>query len=169
MSTTPHCGKCTYVKTFIHTGSSPDNQNAWLQLSEKQADGSLYEAFAVTGFNKIFSANQPRQMNKRNRRFEDHLAKSHMVPHYQFAKMIQLRMNGKRRPSRDSNMTPPTSLLLASQCCNEWSREIWGTAGSGITSHPCWWRPRWSSKHRFLLFTWCGWLIIIMSVVPLGI
>jgi hypothetical protein len=31
------------------------------------------EAFAAAGFNKIFSGNQPRQMNKRNRRFENHL------------------------------------------------------------------------------------------------
>jgi hypothetical protein len=35
------------------------------------------EAFAATGFNTIFLGDQTRQMNKRNRRFEDHLGLHH--------------------------------------------------------------------------------------------
>jgi hypothetical protein len=35
------------------------------------------EAFAATVFNKIFLGDQQRQMNKRNRRFEDRLSLYH--------------------------------------------------------------------------------------------
>jgi hypothetical protein len=38
--------------------------------------------------------------------------------------MIQQQTNGKRKPSRDRNMTPPTSLLLAGQDYNEWPGEL---------------------------------------------
>jgi hypothetical protein len=58
----------------------------------------LSEAFAATGFNKIFSCNQPRQMYKRNRRFEDHVD-----PHHQVWDMIP----------------EPTG-----QYCNEWRGEL---------------------------------------------
>jgi hypothetical protein len=86
------------------------------------------------------------------------LAKSHMEPRYQYARTIQWQMNGKRRPSRDRNMSPPTSLLFAGQYYNKWPGElyIWGTVGSGIISHPWWWGLRWFSKRQFLLYIWCG-------------
>jgi hypothetical protein len=51
---------------------------------------------------------------------------------------------------------PRASHCLASVTTNGLGSYIWGTVGSGITSHPWWWRLRWSSKH-FLLFIWCGW------------
>jgi hypothetical protein len=35
---------------------------------------------------------------------------------------------------------------------------IWGTVVSGMTPYVWWWSPRWSSKRRFLLFIWRGWL-----------
>jgi hypothetical protein len=44
--------------------------------------------------------------------FSDLLAKSHMAPRYQYAKTIQRRTNGKRRRSRDRNMTPPTTEMV---------------------------------------------------------
>jgi hypothetical protein len=40
------------------------------------------KAFAATGFNKIFSGDQPYQMNKRNRRFEEHLGLHHQGSHF---------------------------------------------------------------------------------------
>jgi hypothetical protein len=207
-----------------------------------------------SSFNKISKGNEPRQMSKRNRRFEDHLCPHHQgcdvipeltVPHIysspgQYAKTIRRRTNGKRRPSRDRITTPPVCVVLAGHYYNEWPggaiysvfqkslyREeksnsallgtnpswdlfkhseacfyvsagvgegastrahilnnfcnailkevsgfyiwlfgtatfgtfcIWGTVVSVIISHPWWRGPKRSSKRRFLLFIWRGWL-----------
>jgi hypothetical protein len=87
------------------------------------------------------------QMNKRNRRFEDHLGPHHqgcdVIPEptvplslslslyiyiyiyiysspVQYAKTIRRRTNGKRRPSRDRITTPPACRVLAGHYYNEW-------------------------------------------------
>jgi hypothetical protein len=68
--------------------------------------------------------------------------------------------NGRRRSSRDVNMTPPTSLLLASQNYNVTALRAIYMRHRGLRchSHPWWRGTRWFSKRRFLLFIWNGWL-----------
>jgi hypothetical protein len=63
-----------------------------LHCSERRRDIVWSEAFAATGFNKIFSSNQTRQMNKRNRRFVDHLGLHHQGCHlYRFSSSLMMK------------------------------------------------------------------------------
>jgi hypothetical protein len=102
------------------------------------------EAFAATGFNKVFLGNQQRQVYKINRRFEDDLG-----PHHQGCDMIP-------EPHGASYIMILRTFVIILDGQYDYIYEAqWS---SGIILHPSWWGSRWSSKRRFLLYIWRGWV-----------